>query len=69
MDEMAHKIGIDPLKFRQLNHIKEGQGSPIFKALGEGKEGLEQTIKSCGLPGCITVQQVRRNWAQAFSVR
>ncbi|MFX1247397.1 MAG: xanthine dehydrogenase family protein molybdopterin-binding subunit [Promethearchaeota archaeon] len=53
MDELARKIGMDPAKFRLLNHIKPGETSPIFKALGEGTEGHAQTIDSCGLSDCI----------------
>ncbi|MHA2203247.1 MAG: xanthine dehydrogenase family protein molybdopterin-binding subunit, partial [Candidatus Hodarchaeales archaeon] len=54
MDELARKIGMDPAEFRLLNHIKPGETSPIFKALGEGTEGHEQTVDSCGLSDCIT---------------
>ncbi|MFW9904505.1 MAG: xanthine dehydrogenase family protein molybdopterin-binding subunit, partial [Candidatus Thorarchaeota archaeon] len=53
MDELARKIGMDPAEFRLLNHIKPGETSPIFKALGEGAEGHEQTVDSCGLSDCI----------------
>lgn len=53
MDEMAEAIGMDPIKFRQLNHIKPGESSPIIKALGEGREGVEMIITSVGLPECI----------------
>jgi CO/xanthine dehydrogenase Mo-binding subunit len=37
IDQMAEAIGMGPLEFRQMNHIKSGEGSPIFAALGEGK--------------------------------
>ncbi|UCG04608.1 MAG: molybdopterin-dependent oxidoreductase [Candidatus Heimdallarchaeota archaeon] len=53
MDELARKIDMDPAEFRLINHIKPGETSPIFKALGEGTEGHEQTIDSCGLSDCI----------------
>jgi CO/xanthine dehydrogenase Mo-binding subunit len=53
MDELAKGIGMDPAEFRLLNHIKPGETSPIFKALGEGTEGHEQTVDSCGLSECI----------------
>ena len=53
MDEMAEAIGMDPIKFRQINHIKPGESSPIIKALGEGREGVEMIITSVGLPECI----------------
>ncbi len=53
MDEMAEKIGMDIIKFWKMNHIRVGETSPIFKALGEGREGVEQYIDSCGLDDCI----------------
>ncbi len=53
MDELAIQIGMDPAEFRLKNHIKPGETSPIFKVLGEGTEGVEQTIDSCGLSDCI----------------
>ena len=53
MDELAKDISMDPAKFRLMNHIKEGETSPIFKALGEGTEGVEQTVDSVGLSECI----------------
>lgn len=53
MDELARKLGIDPVKFRRMNHIREGQTSPIFEALGEGKAGVPQTVNSCGLDACL----------------
>lgn len=53
MDELAEKLGYDPLVFRQMNHIKSGDTSPVFRALGEGKAGVEQSIGSCELAKCI----------------
>jgi CO/xanthine dehydrogenase Mo-binding subunit len=53
MDEMAHAIGMDPVEFRLKNHIRKGETSPVFKALGEGGEGVEQSIGSIGLERCI----------------
>ncbi len=64
MDEMAHVIGMDPVEFRKINHIKTGEGSPVFKALGEGGEGLEQKIESCGLAGCLEEGAKEIGWAE-----
>jgi len=52
-DEMAHILGKDPLEFRRPLFIQSGESSPVFQALGEGKEGVEQTIGSCGILQCI----------------
>ena len=53
MDQMAEAIGMDPKAFRQLNHIRENEGSPIFAALGEGREGTPMTVGSNALGECI----------------
>lgn len=53
LDEMAEAIGMDPVEFHKRNHIKAGEGSPVFEALGEGKEGVPMIIDSCGLDECI----------------
>ncbi|MFA6434505.1 MAG: molybdopterin cofactor-binding domain-containing protein [Elusimicrobiales bacterium] len=49
MDIMAERIGMDPVEFRRKNYISLGEGSPVFKAMGEGREGVEQVITSIGL--------------------
>ncbi len=53
MDEIAHKLGIDPLEFRRKNLIRKGDRDPIATKLGEGKEGFERVIRSCGIEECI----------------
>jgi probable selenate reductase molybdenum-binding subunit len=53
MDQMAEAIGMDPKAFRQMNHIRENEGSPIFAALGEGREGTPMTVGSNALGECI----------------
>ncbi|MHA2364274.1 MAG: xanthine dehydrogenase family protein molybdopterin-binding subunit [Candidatus Hodarchaeales archaeon] len=64
IDEMSEAIGIDPAEFRLMNHIQTGEGSPVFKALGEGTEGVEQTIKSCGLSECIKQGMKAIQWKE-----
>ena len=63
MDELAGKLGLDPLEFRLKNHIREGGSSPIFAALGEGKPGVAQTISSCKLDECIRRGAAAIGWA------
>ncbi|MDD4735452.1 MAG: molybdopterin-dependent oxidoreductase [Kiritimatiellae bacterium] len=62
IDEMAEAIGMDPLVFRQKNHIRTGDGSPVFQALGEGKEGTPMTIGSCALDQCILQGAAAIGW-------
>lgn len=53
LDELAVELGMDPVELRKVNHIRTGESSPVFAALGEGKPGVEQKIGSCGLDRCI----------------
>lgn len=53
MDEVAEKLGMDPIKFREINSMKEQETSPIFKIMGEGTEGTAMIMESCKLPYCI----------------
>lgn len=67
IDQMAEKLGIDPVEFRLSHHIQEGQGSAIFQALGEGREGVEQKVKSCGLAECIKLGAQEINWKEKYN--
>ena len=62
MDEAAAELDINPVDLRKKNHIKSGEGSPVFKHLGEGKAGVEQTIGSCGLGECIELGAKEIGW-------
>ncbi len=64
MDELAERLGIDPIELRRLNHIRLDETSPIFEKLGEGREGVEQTVKSCELERCLQVGAERIGWAE-----
>lgn len=59
VDELALRLGMDPLKLRALNHIRRGEGSPVFRKLGEGREGVEMVVRSNGLPSCIRLARTR----------
>jgi putative selenate reductase molybdopterin-binding subunit len=62
MDEMARAIGMDPVDLRLKNHIRKGETSPVFAALGEGGEGVEQKIDSIGLQRCIQLGARAIGW-------
>jgi putative selenate reductase molybdopterin-binding subunit len=64
MDEAAEKLGLSPIEIREKNHIRSGGTSPIFKALGEGTEGVEMKIGSCGLDRCIKMGAEEIKWEE-----
>lgn len=53
IDCIARHVGQDVLEYIKKWHLKEGEGSPVFEACGEGKEGVPQIITSCKLSECI----------------
>jgi len=53
VDILARRVGQDFLDYVKRWHIREGETSPVFRALGEGKEGVDQIIRSCKLDECI----------------
>ena len=64
MDELAEACGIDPVEFRLRHIIQNGETSPVFKALGEGKPGVEMVITSTELARCLTLGAERAGWSQ-----
>ncbi len=62
MDELAEKLGLDPMELRLKNHIREGETSPIFEKLGEGREGRPQVVRSCKLAEAIRIGAERIGW-------
>jgi len=62
MDILAEKVGIGPAKIREINMIKEGETSPLFKLMGEGTEGKEMIIQSCKLDFCMKRTKELAKW-------
>ncbi len=67
MDEAALRLEMDPIEIRQLNHIRAGESSEVFKALGEGRPGVSQTISSCGLAECMKLGAEEIGWYEKRS--
>jgi len=55
MAEIAEKLGIDEVEFKRNNWIKLGEEMYLSKALGEGREGTEQSIQSSALEACVEI--------------
>ena len=62
IDELAEKMGMDPIKLRELNSMKEKETSPIFEIMGEGTEGTAMIMESCKLPYCIKRGRELMDW-------
>ncbi|SHH16423.1 xanthine dehydrogenase family protein molybdopterin-binding subunit [Thermosipho atlanticus] len=66
IDILAEKLGMDPLEFRKKNMINEGETSPIFKIMGEGREGVEMIVRSCKLNECVEEGKKLIKWDEKF---
>jgi len=62
MSEIAAQMGWDVVEFKRKNWIKQGEELLLAKALGEGREGFEQVIRSSGLEECVRVGLEAMQW-------
>ena len=64
LDILARHLGVDVIDFIKAQHIREGETSEVFKAIGEGTEGVSQIIKSCRLSECIDIGAREIGWKE-----
>ena len=69
MDRVAEALDLDPVELRRRNHIRAGQTSPVFRALGEGREGVDQVITSCAAGACLDAGAAAIGWADTRGAR
>ena len=62
MSEIADRMGWDVVEFKRKNWIKPGEELLLAKALGEGREGFAQIIRSSGLEQCVQVGLEAVDW-------
>ena len=62
MEEIATEMGLDAVEFRLKNAVRAGDPLPMAKALGEAREGFEQTVVTCALPECVTQAGAAIDW-------
>ncbi len=55
MEQIAEKLGVDPVEFKRKNWIKLGETMHLAKKLGEGKEGYEQAMASTAIDECVRI--------------
>ncbi len=67
--ELAVELDLDPVELRRRNMIAEGETSPIFAIMGEGTEGVAQTVDSCKLPECIDRGMELIGWSDKYPRR
>lgn len=62
VDMVCEATGNDIIEYYKKWSIKSGETSPIFKALGEGKEGVAMTVTSTSLNECLEVGAKESGW-------
>jgi putative selenate reductase molybdopterin-binding subunit len=62
VDEIANKLGLDPMEFHRRNVIRLGDTDQLSAQLGEGREGLARVVRSCGLPECMERAAAAIGW-------
>ncbi|HEV3310187.1 MAG TPA: molybdopterin cofactor-binding domain-containing protein [Chloroflexota bacterium] len=64
IDEMACRLGRDPLEFRRQNVIRKGDTDPVSAALAEGSAKQARVMHSNGLPECLDRGSAAIGWAE-----
>ena len=66
VDILCHKMGMDPIVFRQKNMMKENETSPIFAIMGEGTEGTAMDMETCKLEECVQRGMNLIGWKEKY---
>jgi len=69
IDELANKLGMDPIEIRKKNMVQEGESSDVYRVMGEGREGVEMVFESCKLDYCIDRGRALIGWDDEPLVR
>ncbi len=64
VDMVAAGTGIDPVDYYRRWAIRDGETSPVFEALGEGREGVPMVLRSVGLGRCLEAGAREFGWAR-----
>jgi putative selenate reductase molybdopterin-binding subunit len=64
LDMISRRAGVDMPEYCKRWHIRENETSGVFKALGEGKEGVDQVVTSCRLDECIDLGARAIGWEE-----
>lgn len=62
MAEIAAKLGMDEVAFKRKNWINQGDSMMMARALGEGREGFDQIVRTSALPECVDIGLRAMQW-------
>jgi len=66
IDEIAHRLKMDPLEFRRKNHVQKGDWDPIEGEEVDGVWHSKRHFRSCGLPQCLEQGAAAIGWNEPF---
>jgi putative selenate reductase molybdopterin-binding subunit len=55
MEEIATSLGLDVVEFKRNNWLRVGEPMYLSKSLGEGREGVEQSLQTSALDPCVDI--------------
>jgi putative selenate reductase molybdopterin-binding subunit len=64
IDEIAHRLGMDPLEFRRRNHVRKGDADPIDVVEVNGVLQSKRRFRSCGLAESLERGAAAAGWYQ-----
>lgn len=62
MEQVAHRLGMDPLAFRLKNALRAGELHPFSTAWSEGRQPRPETVNTCGLEDCAQQGAAAIRW-------
>jgi len=68
IDIVCNNLNLDIIEYYKKWCIKAGETSPIFAALGEGKEGVPMTIGSTSLVECLDKGAELSDWYNKYKL-
>ena len=66
IDEIAHRLNMDPLEFRRKNHVQKGDWDPMEMVEENGVWRSKRQFRSCGLPQCLERGSAAFGWGKPF---
>ncbi len=62
INELAEKLGMDPVKLREMNMIKKGETTPIYNIITKGSGPEPIYMDSCELEACVEKGKLLFQW-------
>ncbi len=66
IDEIAHRLNMDPVEFRRKNHVQKGDWDPVEGQEVKGIWRPKRQFRSCGLPQCLEQGMAAFGWHEPF---